>query len=103
MGKGHTFGGGTGAGSLRVRCDTPQSHLLPPVGQEAGDTLTGGGGPCELGDLMVEEFRGNGVQCRAEVHKQDPSICPWGLEVTLHHPPTCLPSRKTAGGQAEVL
>lgn len=43
---------------------------------------TGRGGHCELEELVVEEFRSDGVEWRAEVHNQDPPISPRGLWVT---------------------
>lgn len=29
----------------------------------------------------VEDFKDDGVECRAEVHKQDLCICPWVVKV----------------------
>ncbi len=38
-------------------------------------------GDNELGEFGVEDVWDDGVECRAEVHKQDPRICPWRVEV----------------------
>ncbi len=60
-----------------------QSHYLLSVCQEAGDSLTDGGG--ELSSFRQEEVWDDSVKSQAEVHKQDPHIkslvC---LDVVLH-------------------
>ena len=58
--------------------------MLLPVNQEADDPLTGGDRHFELGELLIKDFRDNGVERRAEVHKQDPGIRPWVVEVVQY-------------------
>nr|XP_049580550.1 ubiquinone biosynthesis protein COQ9, mitochondrial isoform X2 [Syngnathus scovelli] len=48
---------------------------------EAGDPLTDGGRHRELDELLVEDVRSDGIECRAEIHKQDPGVRPWGVQV----------------------
>ncbi len=62
-------------------CNAPQPHLLPPVCREVCDLLAGGGWQSVRGEFGVEDVWDDGVECRAEVHKQDPRICPWGVKV----------------------
>ena len=52
-----------------------------PVGQEAGDPLTDGGGHRELGSFGQEDVWYDGVEGRAEVHIQDPHISPWFVQM----------------------
>ena len=53
----------------------PQLHALLPVRQEVCDPPAGGVWHVELEELVLEHSRENGVESRAEVHKQDPGIC----------------------------
>ena len=50
--------------------------LLPPVSQEAADPLTGGGRYSELDEPLVEDFKDDGAEYQAEIHKQNPVVQP---------------------------
>lgn len=56
-----------------------------------------------MGEFVFQVFW---VKRWAEVHKQDPFICPWGVEVledqvhSTDDPPTRLPGGQTLGGLA---
>lgn len=52
-----------------------------PACQEAGDPLTDGGGYRELCEFILKGVRDDGVESRAEVHKQDPCISPWFVQM----------------------
>nr|XP_054592317.1 uncharacterized protein LOC129157154 [Nothobranchius furzeri] len=52
----------------------PQPHTLPSVRQEVSDPPAGGVGYVKHGELVLEQSREDGVERRAEVHKQDPSV-----------------------------
>ncbi len=54
---------------------------LLPVCQEAGDPLTDGGGHRELCQFILKGVRDDGVESGAEVHKQDPCISPWFVQM----------------------
>ncbi|KAK5599282.1 Solute carrier 2, facilitated glucose transporter member 4, partial [Crenichthys baileyi] len=82
--------------------DAPQSHLLLPVSQEAGNSLTGGGRRCALGELRMQSVWIDGV----EVYRQDPVVHPWLTEDESSVPlspdpsspdPSSLPVRKRMG------
>ncbi len=66
--------GGTGADGPRVRDMFPQPHMLPPVRQEVCDPPAGGVRHVQLGELVLQQSRDDGVKSRAEVHKQDPGV-----------------------------
>lgn len=74
-----------------------QLHLLLPVCQEVCDQLTGEGRHSELGE---KDFWDDGVECRAEVQKQDPYVHPWGvklLENVVQSHVDCIIHRPVAG------
>ena len=52
----------------------PQPHMLPPVRQEVSDPPAGGVRHTQLGELVLKQSRNDGVEGRAEVHKQDPGV-----------------------------
>jgi len=65
---------GTGADGPGVREVFPQPHVLLPVRQEVCDPPAGGVGHVQLGELVLQQSRDDGVEGGAEVHKQDPSV-----------------------------
>ncbi len=72
---------GTGADGPRVRDMFSQLYKLPPVRQEVCDPPTGGVRHVQLGELVLQQSRDDGVESRAEVHKQDPGIGSCGVQV----------------------
>ena len=72
---------GTGADGPGVRDKFPQLHLLPPVGQEVCDPPAGGVRHAQLGELVLQQSRDDGVEGRAEIHKQDPGIGSCGVQM----------------------
>ena len=65
---------GTSADGPGVRDVFPQPHVLLPVRQEVCDPPAGGVGHVQLGELVLQQSRDDGVEGRAEVHKQDPGV-----------------------------
>ena len=59
----------------------PQLHALLPVRQKVCDPPAGGVRYVELGELILEQSREVGVECRAEVHKQGPGKGSWGVQM----------------------
>ncbi len=56
------------------RGERTQLHMLPPVRQEVCDPPAGGVRHVQLRELVLQQSRDDGVEGRAEVHKQDPGI-----------------------------
>ncbi|XP_070410556.1 uncharacterized protein [Nothobranchius furzeri] len=59
----------------------PQPHALPSVRQEVSDPPAGGVEYVERRELVLEQSREDGVERRAEVHKQDPGVGSGGVQV----------------------
>ena len=55
--------------------------MLPPVGQEVCNPPTSGVRHTELGEIVLQKSRDDCIESRAEVHKQDPGIGSWGVQV----------------------
>ncbi len=60
---------GSGADGPRVRDMFPQLHMLPPVRQEVCDPPAGGVRHIQLGELVLQQSRDDGIKGGAEVHK----------------------------------
>lgn len=59
----------------------PNSHLLSPVSQEVCNPPAGGFWNTQLGELVLKQGQNYCIECRAEIHKQDPGIDFWGLQM----------------------
>ncbi len=55
------------------------------LSKEAVDPLTDGGGYRELGQFILKDIWDDGVESRAEVHKQDPCISTLLEDVVQSH------------------
>ena len=75
--------GGASADGVGAGYDVSQPYLLPPVCQEVSDPLSGGGWHRDL-VMFGLKLREDGVERQAEVHKQNPCVCPCGVEVMQH-------------------
>lgn len=65
----------------RVRDILPKPHALPLVRQDVSDPPAGGVRHIELEELVLEQSREDGVERRAEVHKQDPGVGSRGVQM----------------------
>ncbi|XP_076606379.1 uncharacterized protein LOC143332620 [Chaetodon auriga] len=66
--------GGSSADGLCVGDVFPQLHALFPVRQEVCNPPASGVRHAQLGELLLKQSWGDGVEGRPEIHKQDPSI-----------------------------
>ena len=66
--------GTSGADGLGVRDLCTQLNTLLPVRQEVCDPPAGGIRHVQLGELVLKQGGDDGIEGRAEVHKQDPCI-----------------------------
>lgn len=62
--------GGTGADGSGVRDVFSQLHVLLPHRQEVFDPLASGVGHLQLGELVLQQSGDDGIEGRAEIHKQ---------------------------------
>lgn len=74
--------------------------MLLPACQEVCDPLTDVSWHSKLCEFGVEDFWDDGVEHRAEVHKEDPYVPGWAGCCRIKVSPLlrCLPGMQTAGG-----
>ena len=77
----HTTLRGSSADGPGLRDKLAQPHALLPVSQEVSDPPAGGLRHAQLCQLVPEKSWGDGIECGAEVHKQDPGVGVGGVEV----------------------
>ena len=71
----------SGADGPGVRDLCSQLNALLPVRQEVCDSPAGGVGNVQLGELFLKQGGDDDIEGRAEIHKQDPGVGCWGVQV----------------------
>ena len=66
---------------MGVRDLCSQLNALLPIRQEVCDPPAGGIRHVQLGELVLKQGGEDGIEGRAEVHKQDPGVGCWGVQV----------------------
>lgn len=64
----------------------PQLHVLLPIKQEVSDLPADRVGHAQLGERVLQKTRDESIEGGTEIHKQDPSIGSWRVQVLEDEP-----------------